>query len=292
MLLETFILSGALIAGYKSWRNQDKNHNHDILAKQRQSNQCHQKTEKDHKSLETQQHSHSQKLSSLSAALVLSAGGYLLYAPLAYLSIPFILYAEKNHFFASWRLLKQKRIDIDTLVIITILGAIIGKRFFIASLLSTFAKVSDYLTSQVTNESRHELVNIFQQAPAKVWLLKDNIEIHIDLSEVKAGDILVVSAGEIIPADGNVIWGMAGIDQHQLTGEAIPVEKSKGDEVFAMTMVLSGKIHIRVDKAGAESSAAKIANILNNTADYKSLTALRAETFSRQLINPALITSA
>lgn len=118
------------------------------------------------------------------------------------------------------------------------------------------------------------------------------MEISIPLSQVKIGDILVVNVGEVILADGHIVRGMAGIDQHRLTGESVPVEKGEGEDVFAMTIVLSGKIQVRVDKAGAETTAMKITEILNHTAEYKSLTNLHAETFSRHLVHPALITAA
>jgi cation transport ATPase len=72
-------------------------------------------------------------------------------------------------------------------------------------------------------------------------------------------------AGEMISADGEIVWGGAGIDEHRLTGESIPVEKNTGERVFAMTVVLSGKIHFKIEQAGAKTSAMKIANIINET---------------------------
>ncbi len=225
-------------------------------------------------------------------AVILSGIGGFLYLPLAYLAIPLFLYPNRRIFLVSWDLLKQRRVDIETLLAIALMGTIIGQRLFIASLLALLFRLSDSLNARVLHESHLQLMDIFEQVPKTVWLLKEGVEIELSLSEVASGDILVVSAGEVIPADGHIIWGMAGIDQHRLTGESIPVEKGEGEDVLAMTLILSGKIHIQVDKAGAETSAMKIAEILNQTAEYKSLTSLRAETFSRHLVYPALITSA
>ncbi|OAD20593.1 cation-transporting ATPase, partial [Candidatus Thiomargarita nelsonii] len=174
----------------------------------------------------------------------------------------------------------------------TLIGVVIRQHFFMASILGLIFRIADILNSRVLHESHLQLVNIFEQAPKTVWLLKEDTEISIPLSQVTAGDILVVNAGEVIPADGHIIWGMAGIDQHRLTGESVPVEKGEGEEVFAMTLVLSGKIQVRVAKAGADTTAMKIAGILNQTADYKSLANLRAEKFSHNLVHPALITAA
>ena len=79
----------------------------------------------------------------------------------------------------------------------------------------------------------------------------------------------MIHAGQTVPVDGIILEGMATIDQHALTGEAQPAEEEEGDQVFASTVVLAGKIRIQVEKAGEESVAAQIGNILNNSAGYQ-----------------------
>jgi len=120
----------------------------------------------------------------------------------------------------------------------------------------------------------------------------DKAEIQIPFSQLQSNDIAIVQAGDMIPADGTVIEGMATVDQHILTGEAMPVEKEFGDEVFAATLVLSGKIYIKVEKAGNDSTVAKITQILNGSIDFTSSTQLRASAFSEQLVTPALMSGA
>jgi Cu2+-exporting ATPase len=298
MIFQLITLAGVLVVGYKSWQRQDKAHNQRTLAEQRQVTQV-QKEGKDHKSLGANlryklksEYTQPLEMISLSMALIFSSVGGLLYPPLIYLSIPLFLYPSRRPFLVSWDLLKQGRVGIPTLMAGAVTGAVIRQHLFIASLLGFIFRIADILNSRVLHESHLQLVNIFEQAPKTVWLLKEDTEISIPLSQVTAGDILVVNAGEVIPADGHIVWGMAGIDQHRLTGESVPVEKGEGEEVFAMTLVLSGKIQVRVAKAGADTTAMKIAGILNQTADYKSLANLRAENFSHNLVHPALITAA
>ena len=74
----------------------------------------------------------------------------------------------------------------------------------------------------------------------------------------------MVSAGEVVPADGAVVDGRASIDQHRLTGESQPSEKTSGDPVFAATIVIAGKIYVKAEKTGKETAAAKIGAILEN----------------------------
>jgi len=84
----------------------------------------------------------------------------------------------------------------------------------------------------------------------------DGVEVELPFGELQAGDIIVVNAGEVIAADGTIISGTASIDQHMLTGESQPAEKTVGDPVFATraTIILSGQIHIQVEKAGRDQT--------------------------------------
>ena len=64
-----------------------------------------------------------------------------------------------------------------------------------------------------------------------------NLEIETPLDRLQKGDMIVVKTGEVVPVDGFVREGMAMIDQHALTGESTPSEKSVGDRVFASTLM-------------------------------------------------------
>jgi len=227
----------------------------------------------------------------LGGALGVSSFGALVYAPAALLAPPLVLYAARRRFLSAFSLLRQGRFGVETISSLSILGAMVAGHFVIGSLLGLINGLGDYLSSKVIKESKNDLTNLFEDIPKTVWLLKDGVEVSIPLDSCKPGDVLVVCAGEVVPADGHIIWGAAGIDQQRFTGEAAPVEKSENDEVFAMTLVLSGKIHVKIEKAGDQTSAMQIARILKHTADYKSNTVLEAQALSRKLVVPALVSS-
>ncbi|MCB0096943.1 MAG: heavy metal translocating P-type ATPase, partial [Caldilineaceae bacterium] len=111
--------------------------------------------------------------------------------------------------------------------------------------------------------------------------LVDGVEVEAPFAQLQVGDQLMIYAGQTVPVDGTILEGIATIDQHALTGEAQPAEKEEGDPVFASTVVLAGKIRIQVEKAGAESVAAQIGHILNNTVGYQ----LAIESKGLQLVN-------
>ncbi|MCP4346387.1 MAG: heavy metal translocating P-type ATPase [Desulfobacterales bacterium] len=218
-----------------------------------------------------------------------TAAGALFYPPLAIISLPGLVYSTFPILKNAFRMLRQGKTGIDTIGAIVATGCIIGGYLIIAAFTAVCYNISAMLLIKVTDSSRNSLTDIFRQHPRFVWVLADGIEVSIPFEELKSGDIIVVSAGEIIPADGVITDGTALIDQHILTGEAMPEEKEVGSVVFASTVVLSGRICVRVEKAGQETAAARIGQILNNTADYKSNTQLRAEMLADKTVLPTLI---
>src|SRR5690606_35181500 len=100
----------------------------------------------------------------------------------------------------------------------------------------------------------------YQQVKA-VRLNGDQQEL-IDSRSIKSGDILLVNTGEKIPADGDVIWGSASVNESLLTGESVPVEKNKYDSVIGGTIVVQGSIKISATKVGKHSVLSQIIEIM------------------------------
>jgi len=125
-----------------------------------------------------------------------------------------------------------------------------------------------------------------------VWILSDGAELEIPFEKLRAGDVFVVNAGEIISADGIILEGAGAVDEHTLTGEAQAAEKGVGDVVFASTFLVSGKICVQAEKAGQETAAAKIGEMLNSTVGYKTSLESGMEQLVDQFSLPILALSA
>ncbi|MCV6637227.1 heavy metal translocating P-type ATPase [Candidatus Albibeggiatoa sp. nov. NOAA] len=223
-----------------------------------------------------------------SAALGLATAGVFV-PPVALASIPFLAYTGHKVYKNAIKQIQQGRISVDVLVAITLTGCLLGGYFIAASIAMLMLRFSERLVARVTQDSKQSLVEAFSQHPNEVWVMKDGIEVKTPFEELQVGDIVVAHAGEMIPADGIVTEGLATIDQHILTGEAKPVDKEVGDTVFGSTVVLSGKVHVKVEKAGEEATVSKIINVLNDTIDFKSTTQLRADSLSKHLVKPVLL---
>ncbi|MGK5094314.1 heavy metal translocating P-type ATPase [Deltaproteobacteria bacterium TL4] len=299
MILSALVLGSVLYIGYKELNKGTEKGNSSLPLKNdddkalsaienKMSQMFERNTESDANKLEVYKKKSKREMISVSTALAFSVAGFI-YHPFFLLSVPFILYSSKDVYKAAFLQLKKGKISVSTLVSITITGVMILGHFFIASLLIVFLALATRLTERMAQTSKKQLFDVFEQKIENVWILVKGVEVSIPFKELQVEDLVVVSAGETIPADGTVIEGMASIDQHILTGEARPIERGVGDEVFASTVILSGKIHVKVEKTGEESTVAKITKILNSTVSFKSTTQLRAESFSEHLVKPAMV---
>jgi Cu2+-exporting ATPase len=232
----------------------------------------------------------------LSVALTGVAGAGMVGSPLlSLITIPGFLYLSFPFIKRGYQYIKQRRISVDTVVMLAIITTLgVGSASFI--FFRGFTYITYYLAEKlrlkVLDDTNKQFIDVFKQTPRFVWVQVDNAEIKTPIDDLKKGVIVIIHAGEVIPVDGIITAGTASIDQKILTGESQLTEKAAGDEVFAATIVLSGRIYIKVNRAGQETTVAHIGNILNNITDYKSKTQLRAEELVAQTAMPTILLSA
>lgn len=107
----------------------------------------------------------------------------------------------------------------------------------------------------------------YQQVKA-IRLIGDEQEV-IDSRMINSGDTLLVNTGEKIPADGDIIWGNASVNESLLTGESLPIEKNKYDSVIGGTVVEQGSIKILATKVGKHSVLSQIVEIMKRAQSSK-----------------------
>jgi Cu2+-exporting ATPase len=215
--------------------------------------------------------------------------GMLVYPPLLLLSILPAIYTFYPYIQSSYQgIVHERRVNMGVVDVICLTGMVLIGHIFTAVLFNTLLLLSRKLVVMTEDRSRQSLVNVFGQQPRSVWVLVDDTEIEVPFEQLKPGHLVVVNAGEMVPVDGTIVAGMASIDQHMLTGEAQPVEKSAGDPVLASTMLLSGKVHIAVEHAGQDTAAARIGDILQRTADFKLSIQSRGEALADKTALPTL----
>ena len=223
------------------------------------------------------------------ACLVVASVGKLFYPPLMVLSLPGLLYTAYPFVKSGIDDLRIKRkVTASTLDLVSIPTVILMGNFFAASLAVALLSLSQAVLKRTEERSMRSIVNVFGRQPAKVWALVGDTEVEILFTDVRAGDVLVVAAGQMVPADGVIVRGDASVDQRMLTGESQPSEKMLGDEVFAGSILLAGQVWVEVKRAGEATVAAQIGEILTETAAFKQTFESRSQQLSDRWSLPTL----
>ncbi|CAK0747438.1 Cation transport ATPase [Gammaproteobacteria bacterium] len=216
----------------------------------------------------------------------LAFAGHFLYPPLSLLSLPVLGYSAWTMFKDAYKSVQARKLRISILDSISACVGIVLGYYVVAAIASILYFYSIKILNQTHSKTRKNLIDIFGGHPQQVWLLKDGVEISLPLEQIRKGDRIVINTGETIPIDGIIEEGIAQIDQHMLTGEAQPEEKLIGQQVFAMTLVISGRIIVRVEKTGVDTMAANITRMLAKTDDFISVLQIRSEHLANESVLP------
>ncbi|ETX03668.1 MAG: hypothetical protein ETSY1_46540 (plasmid) [Candidatus Entotheonella factor] len=206
---------------------------------------------------------------------VLGLGFYI------YSAIPYMRDVEKS-------LTKDHKINVDVLFFIGDSLTLGSRKYFTAAIGLYLMHWGKHSVALAKNDSKTKLSGLFENLPQKVWVQIGEEEMEIPLTDVKKNHLVIVDSGGVVPVDGTIIEGMASIDQHPLTGEAQPVEKEVGAPVFAHTMVITGRILIRVEKSGDETAAFQIGNALLHATEFKTGVQLKGEKWADMATLPML----
>ncbi len=221
---------------------------------------------------------------------VSAAVGFVLFYPLLLLTTPVVVYLWRDAFRGTYQALyKEHRVTVDVLYALTMILMIANDYLLLMALVAALYAFSRVLLIKTQDHARASLSSMFGLEQRHVWLVKDNVEIAIPLEQLEVGDIVAAHAGDVIPVDGYITEGTAAVDQHMLTGEAQPVEKTVGDYVFATTVLLTGKIYIRVDRTGRDTTSGQIVDILRHTVDYRTALVSRGQVLNDRLALPVLL---
>lgn len=268
---------------------QDKRKSLKIDPDPRQSDREAKKTKNDIIVYNNEKNTTNQKNLKISTASVGLSGLRLIYPPLTLLSVGMLCYAtlpilkEAEH-----SVFKKKRITNDLLnATVNVICLGMGQ-YFITALLTFYYHFAEKMVVETQDKTRKNLTDIFVQQPSTAWLLVDVNEIEVPVEQLKIGDIIVLNTGGAVPIDGIITEGSAIIDQHALTGESIPADKQAGDQVFASTLLVSGRILVKIEKTGEDTTVSKLQNILSHTADFKTKVQSKGEKWADKAALPLL----
>lgn len=178
------------------------------------------------------------------------------------------------------RALATKMISIDLLVSVAAIGAIIIGNFWEAAAVTFLFSIGHALEAGTMNKTRSALAELVAVAPDTATVMRDNAQYEIPAHQVGTGEVVLVKNGAKIPVDGTVTEGIGSIDEASITGEAIPVEKTINDQVFAGTISRGGFLQIKATGVGSDTTLARIIHRVEEAQDARAKTQAFIDRFS------------
>jgi Cd2+/Zn2+-exporting ATPase len=173
---------------------------------------------------------------------------------------------------AAWESIRERRVDIDLLMILAAVGAlVVGAPFEGAMLLFLFS-FSNVLQGFAMGKTRNAIRSLARMRPKQARVLRNGEPVLVDIGEVCVGDSILIRPGDMIPLDSTVIQGESSVDQSSLTGESIPCYKHTGDLIFAGSINLQGSLTAHVDKPEKDSTLARMMQMVESAQSEKAQT--------------------
>ena len=194
-------------------------------------------------------------------------------------------------FFNSIAALLEKEISADLAICIAVIAALAVGQYLAAAEAMFIMLVGEGLEAYAAGRTSAAIHRFVEQMPRRARLLRDGAEIEVDAASLAAGDLIVVRAGERIPADGVVQSGISSVDESTITGEALPREKEPGGEVYSGTLNGHGLLRITVTRAGDETTLSRVAALVEEAREQRAPVERLADRYARYFL-PALLLAA
>ncbi|WP_138417295.1 heavy metal translocating P-type ATPase [Aquibacillus sediminis] len=180
--------------------------------------------------------------------------------------------------------LKQRNPGMMTLIALAIIVAygystltvfgLTGNNFFweLATLIDIML-LGHWIEMRSVMGASNALEELIKLMPSEAHLVEENGEIKdVQISEIVQGNHVLVKPGEKVPVDGTIIKGQSAVDESMLTGESVPVDKSKDDQVIGGSVNGEGSITVSVDKTGEASYLSQVVTMVKEAQQSKSRT--------------------
>ena len=155
-----------------------------------------------------------------------------------------------------------------------------GLYFESAAMILTLITIGKTLEARAKGRTTSALEGLLRLAPKTATVVRDGVEMVINVEDVGVGDIFVVLPGDQIPVDGVVVEGRSALNESALTGESIPVDKEVGDNVSSGTMNVSGYLKCRAERVGEDTTLSQIIRMVSDASATKAPIAKLADKVS------------
>ncbi|WP_306818160.1 heavy metal translocating P-type ATPase [Archangium lipolyticum] len=203
------------------------------------------------------------------ASGVLLVAGWLVerFAPVPAL-VPTVIWGlsmASGGFFAirgSVQSILQRRIDIETMMVVAALGAAVLGAWFEGAFLLFLFSAGHALEHRAMDKARRSIESLSALRPEMARVRRGDDIVELPVGDVQRGERIIVRPGDRVPLDGIIREGKSSLEQAAITGESIPVAKKPGDEVFSGTINCEALLEVEVTKLSSESVLARVVDMV------------------------------
>ena len=205
---------------------------------------------------------------------VMHYGNYIMLA----LATPLQFWIGWRFYRGLWDGIKAKASNMDTLIaigtsaaylysaVVTIVPGYFPFKsvyFESAAIIITLILIGRLLETRTKEKASDAVRKLLDLQPRMTKVMREGgEEVEIPVEQVREGEVMIIRPGERIPTDGIVIEGSSSIDESAITGESIPVDKEKGDEVIGATINKSGLLKVKATKVGQDTVLSQIITLV------------------------------
>lgn len=173
------------------------------------------------------------------------------------------LIGGSNFFRAGLRAAGRFRLDMNFLMSVAIVAALLIGEAFEAATLATLFSLAELLERYAVDRGRRSIARLLELAPESAERLNsDGGSASVPLDALRIGDRVRIRPGGKVPADGRVVGGISSVNEATVTGESLPVTKRPGDPVFAGTLNAEGALDVEVTADAQHSALARIVQLV------------------------------
>lgn len=173
---------------------------------------------------------------------------------------------------AAVKSLLERVINVDMLMILAALGAAVVNQWNEGAILLFLFSLSNVLQNYAMDRSRNAIKSLLKLRPTQATVRRGAELVVVQIEQLALGDIVVIRPGERLPIDGLVMDGASTIDQAPITGESMPVPKTKGDDVFAGTVNQNGSLDVKVSRPAHDTMLSRIIKMVEDAQGQKAKT--------------------
>jgi Cd2+/Zn2+-exporting ATPase len=150
----------------------------------------------------------------------------------------------------------------NELAALAVVAAFANNEYIESGAIAFFMIISVLIEHRTALGARKSIEALIRITPTRASKVTDEGEIEVDARDLKPGDVVRVRPGDNIPGDGRIVSGQSTVNQANITGESLPVDKSEGDEVFGGTNNVTGALDVQITKAGEDTTLGRVKDLI------------------------------